>query len=198
MNPRKPDLYSQQEPDTLRPVVAKAEHGMQYRESIMSVPTPDGKLATLHLPAYMTGFLLDIDRMNEMYRMPQVSDSPDSWNHEKMDERLNQFKSILWEECTEIDDILTKSNFQSPQATLVMLADLLGDIIVYCASEAKRWGIPIDRTLNIIMQSNFSKLDENGQPIYDERMKLLKGPGYWKPEPKIAELLNSLNGEANV
>jgi len=29
-------------------------------------------------------------------------------------------------------------------------------------------------------------------PIYDERGKVMKGPGYWKPEPKIEELLASL------
>lgn len=197
MNPRKPDLYSQQDPELLKPVEAEAQaHKMQVTETIMSVPTPDGKLATLHLPAYMTGFLLDIDRMNEMYKMPVV----DTGSYDQMAERLDQFKSILREEVNEIDEISVR--FIDPNLTrlevLTSLSDLIGDVIVYCASEAKRWGIPIDRVLNIIMQSNFSKLDENGQPIYDERMKLLKGPGYWRPEPKIAELLGSLNGEQNV
>ena len=40
------------------------------------------------------------------------------------------------------------------------------------------------------MQSNFSKLGEDGQPVYDHRGKVMKGPGYWKPEPKIQELLS--------
>jgi predicted HAD superfamily Cof-like phosphohydrolase len=62
---------------------------------------------------------------------------------------------------------------------------------VYCASEAKRWGLPLDEILNVIMQSNFSKLDANGEPIYDERGKVMKGPNYWKPEPKISQLLSS-------
>lgn len=151
---------------------------------------------TIHLPCYMTGFLLDIERMNGMYRMPEVADS---WA--VMVKRLKDFQSILEEECTEIQDV---ANFTVNEAsdtawpevkleTRVKLSDLLGDIIVYCASEAKRWNIPIDRVLNIIMQSNFSKLDSNGQPIYDERMKLQKGPNYWKPEPKIAALLKELS-----
>lgn len=46
--------------------------------------------------------------------------------------------------------------------------------------------------LRIIMDSNFSKLGPDGEPLYDERGKLLKGPGYWKPEPKIAEYLRGL------
>ena len=43
--------------------------------------------------------------------------------------------------------------------------------------------------LAIIRQSNFSKLGADGKPIYDERGKVQKGPGYWKPEPKISEML---------
>jgi predicted HAD superfamily Cof-like phosphohydrolase len=140
----------------------------------------------IHLPCYMTGFLLDIERMNGMYRMPEVVDYIDP-----MLLRLKEFRSILGEEVQEIDDIDwdTTSTTKAAMDVRIQFADLLGDIIVYCASEAKRWNIPIDRVLNIIMQSNFSKLDANGQPIYDERMKLQKGPNYWKPEPKIAQLL---------
>lgn len=138
----------------------------------------------IHLPCYLTGFMIDIDRMNDMYRMPEVETASAT----AVETRLAQFKKILVEEVDEIDDIKVQLGHDRVEH-LTQVADLLGDIIVYCVSEAKRWGIPIDRVLNIIMQSNFSKLDSNGQPIYDERMKLLKGPNYWKPEPKIAELL---------
>jgi predicted HAD superfamily Cof-like phosphohydrolase len=144
----------------------------------------------IHLPCYMTGFLMDVERMNGMYRMPEVTKQDQA----DCDTRLHQFKSILEEECKEIDEIIA-ANVNGTVDIMPALSDLLGDIIVYCASEAKRWGIPIDRVLNIIMQSNFSKLDSNGQPIYDERMKLQKGPNYWKPEPKIAALLK---GDSNV
>jgi predicted HAD superfamily Cof-like phosphohydrolase len=73
-----------------------------------------------------------------------------------------------------------------------MLADLLGDIQVYCASEMAKFGLPLDQVLAIIMQSNFSKLGADGLPIYDERGKVMKGPGYWKPEPKIQAMLSEL------
>jgi hypothetical protein len=43
--------------------------------------------------------------------------------------------------------------------------------------------------LQIIMDSNASKLGADGKPIYDANGKFLKGPNYWKPEPKIRELL---------
>lgn len=145
----------------------------------------------LHIPAYLQGFLMDIDRMNRMYKMPEV----DRLSPEAILTRLQQFKSILEEECKEIDELPAPTEMREGTGLkgLIDFADLLGDIIVYCASEAKRWNIPIDRVLNIIMQSNFSKLDSNGQPIYDERMKLMKGPNYWKPEPKIAQLLIEWN-----
>ena len=73
---------------------------------------------------------------------------------------------------------------------LADMSDWLGDIVVYCASEARRWGIPMPDVLRIIMESNFSKLGADGKPIYDERGKVMKGPNYWKPEPKIREMYN--------
>ena len=70
-------------------------------------------------------------------------------------------------------------------------APLLGDVIVYCRSEALKYGIPLEAVLQIIMDSNASKLGADGKPIYDANGKFLKGPNYWKPEPKIRELLGS-------
>lgn len=43
--------------------------------------------------------------------------------------------------------------------------------------------------LAIIIDSNENKLDVNGKPIYDANGKFLKGPNYWKREPKLKELL---------
>lgn len=71
----------------------------------------------------------------------------------------------------------------------VAIADLLGDVIVYCRSEALKYGLPLEKVLDIIMDSNESKLGADGKPIYDENGKFLKGPNYWKPEPKIKSLL---------
>lgn len=68
------------------------------------------------------------------------------------------------------------------------LADLLGDIQVFCASEMKRFDIPLDATLRIIMDSNSSKLQADGTALFVDG-KLQKGPNYWKPEPMIEEML---------
>ena len=80
---------------------------------------------------------------------------------------------------------------------LVDLADWLGDIMVYAASEMRRFGLPINETLSIIMQSNFSKLGEDGKPIIKEG-KVMKGPGYWRPEPKLRELIVAMRSAGRV
>ena len=81
---------------------------------------------------------------------------------------------------------------------LVAVADLLGDVIVYCRSEALKFGIPLEDVLGVIMDSTQSKLGADGRPIYDANGKFLKGPNYWKPEPKIKELLQAAIASAKA
>lgn len=104
--------------------------------------------------------------------------------------RLTKFKATLLDEVHEIDEIVELlKNGGAPADILVAMADLLGDIVVYCRSEALKYGLPLEAVLDIIMDSNESKLDAQGNPIYDANGKFLKGPNYWKPEPKIKALL---------
>jgi hypothetical protein len=141
------------------------------------------------------GFYEDINRFNEMYRLPS--------NVEPTllgPERVRSFHDILKEEVDEGLDLAERyealrggSGAELPPGAaldvLTELGDWLGDLVVYCASEARRWGLPLERILGVIMESNFSKLGADGQPLYDERGKVMKGPGYWRPEAKIRALL---------
>lgn len=140
-----------------------------------------------------SSFLSDIKKLNEMYEQP---------SHDKPVlhgvAQLEKFKSILSEEVNEIDDIIKlykeKENNLSEEDRLEILthlSDWFGDLIVYVSNESRKHGIPLDSVLNIIMQSNFSKLGVDGKPIKDERGKFLKGPNYWRPEDKIKELLRN-------
>jgi hypothetical protein len=52
----------------------------------------------------------------------------------------------------------------------------------------------LEEVLDVIMDSNESKLGADGKPIYDANGKFLKGPNYWKPEPKIKALLAKAEG----
>lgn len=136
-----------------------------------------------------------IQIMNEMYKLP-VHDTP--YLFEDTDERLRKFKKTLMDEVNEIDEILNQIHSNESETEVqVAIADLLGDIIVYCRSEAMKYGIPLEEVLDIIMDSNESKLGADGKPIYDENGKFLKGPNYWKPEPRIRELLAGHTSEKN-
>jgi predicted HAD superfamily Cof-like phosphohydrolase len=130
-------------------------------------------------------FYQDIIKFNKMYGLP-VNNKPTFLSCK----RIIDFKNIITEEINEGQEIIDNSiNGIEEIETLTDLADWLGDIIVYCQSEAIKHGIDLNKVLKIIMESNFSKLDKNGKPIYDSRNKILRGPNYFPPEPKIRELL---------
>jgi hypothetical protein len=146
--------------------------------------------------AEMSQFSGDIAKFNGIYKLP-VSQVPTLDVGVPAAERLRAFKDILGEELDEVDDIVAALESGAPALqVLTMLADLLGDIQVYCASEMAKFGLPLDAVLSIIMQSNFSKLGADGQPIYDERGKVMKGPNYWKPEPKIQAMLEAVQSRS--
>jgi len=138
-----------------------------------------------------TRFFHDIKKFNGIYKLP-INDKPTLHGVE----RLENFKKIFQEEVNEVDEIIKIYKESRSELTeekqveiLTHLSDWLGDMVVYIASECAKHGIDLNKTLEIIMQSNFSKLFEDGKPKHDERGKVLKGPNYWKPEPKITELL---------
>lgn len=134
-------------------------------------------------------FAKRIALMNAMYKLP-AQDTP-VLPADPAD-RLRKFKATLLDEVNEIDDIVAACERNAePIDVMVAIADLLGDVIVYCRSEALKFGLPLEDVLAVIMDSNESKLGADGKPIYDANGKFLKGPNYWKPEPKIKELLQA-------
>lgn len=132
-------------------------------------------------------FLAQVEQFNKMYGLP-VHHAPAPVDPEAMKLRLTQLRKILMDEVAEVDEIIEGLSTKFEIETLTELSDWLGDIIVYCASEAMRHGIPLRAVLDVIMQSNFSKLGADGQPIIADG-KVQKGPGYWKPEPTIQVVL---------
>jgi predicted HAD superfamily Cof-like phosphohydrolase len=136
-----------------------------------------------------------ISEFNAMYKLP-INENPTL----QPVERLENFKKILSEEVNEVDEIIEKykqflksGQLENQQKVelLTDISDWLGDMVVYIRSESTKFGINLEKTLDIIMQSNMSKLGADGKPIYDERGKVMKGPNYWKPESKIAEMLEN-------
>ena len=142
------------------------------------------------------GFDEDIRKFNELYKLPshESPQVPDA-------QRIENFMDILREEVDEGHEIIEKyaeaTTDEAKVDILTSLSDWLGDIIVYAASEARRAGIPLGPVLKVLMDSNFSKLGEDGKPIYDDRGKVMKGPGYWRPEEKISEIISEGVGQPN-
>ena len=66
---------------------------------------------------------------------------------------------------------------------LVEVADALGDLLYILCGTIIEHGLQhkIDEVFNEIQRSNMSKLGVDGEPIYREDGKVLKGPNYFKP-----------------
>jgi len=66
---------------------------------------------------------------------------------------------------------------------IVEIADALGDMLYILCGTIIEHGLQhkIEEVFNEIQRSNMSKLGEDGQPIYREDGKVMKGPNYFKP-----------------
>ena len=91
---------------------------------------------------------------------------------------IEEFKEFL-----EAEDQLYRDNPTVTEEALKELADLV--YVCYQYAENMNWFL--DEALNRVHESNMSKLDEDGKPIYREDGKVLKGPNY-KP-PDLSDLL---------
>ena len=81
------------------------------------------------------------------------------------------------------------------QCVLTDIADWFSDLVVYIRSEAMKFGIPLEDTLDAVMASNFSKIKggANGTPVYDENGKVQKDLScFIPPEPAIRTVLFGL------
>ena len=67
---------------------------------------------------------------------------------------------------------------------LIEVADALGDMLYILCGTILEHGMQykIEEVFNEIQRSNMSKLGKNGQPIYREDGKVMKGPNYFKPD----------------
>lgn len=148
--------------------------------------------ASAEPPERVTHFDSKIRAFNKLYNLACPA-APTLPSRAELIRELNLFYDILLEECKEVYPILqsadSSENLECDEDILTDIADWLGDIMVYCASQLAKYGLQSDDVLGIIMASNMSKLGPDGKPIYDERGKVLKGPNYWKPEPMIKRMI---------
>ena len=90
-------------------------------------------------------------------------------------EKINALRvSLIKEELDELIDAMNKKD-------LVEVADALTDILYVTYGAGHAFGINLDDCFEEVQNSNMSKLDKDGKPIYNDRGKVMKGPNYFKP-----------------
>ena len=90
-------------------------------------------------------------------------------------EKINNLRyDLIKEELAELKDAMEKKD-------LLEVADALTDILYVTYGAGHAFGIDLDKCFEEVQNSNMSKLDENGKPIYNEFGKVMKGPNYFKP-----------------
>ena len=65
---------------------------------------------------------------------------------------------------------------------LLEVADALTDILYVAYGAGHAFGIDLDKCFDEVQNSNMSKLDEDGKPMYNDSGKVMKGPKYFKPD----------------
>ena len=58
----------------------------------------------------------------------------------------------------------------------------LSDLVFVCYQFAAAFNLDLDKAMTLVFESNMSKLDEQGKPIYRPDGKVLKGPNYAPPD----------------
>ena len=90
-------------------------------------------------------------------------------------DKINQLRLDLIKE--EVNELTAAMNNKD----LLEVADALTDILYVTYGAGHAFGINLDKCFHEVQNSNMSKLDKNGKPIYNEQGKVMKGPNYFKP-----------------
>ena len=91
-------------------------------------------------------------------------------------DKINKLRiDLIKEELEELQEAMKNND-------LLEVADALTDILYVTYGAGHAFGIDLDKCFDEVQNSNMSKLDENGEPIYNESGKVMKGPNYFEPD----------------
>ena len=91
-------------------------------------------------------------------------------------DKINKLRiDLIKEELDELTEAMKNKD-------LLEVADALTDILYVTYGAGHAFGIDLDKCFDEVQNSNMSKLDEDGKPIYNESGKVMKGPNYFKPD----------------
>lgn len=95
---------------------------------------------------------------------------------------------LMAEELVEFNQALgalvKAQNKSEEKESLIEMVDGLTDLLYVVIGTAVVLGIDIEESFKEVHRSNMSKLDRNGEPIFREDGKILKGENYTPPELK--------------
>ena len=91
-------------------------------------------------------------------------------------DKINKLRIDLIKE--ELEELIEAMNNKD----LLEVADALTDILYVTYGAGHALGINLDKCFDEVQNSNMSKLDDNGKPIYNDAGKVMKGPDYFKPD----------------
>jgi predicted HAD superfamily Cof-like phosphohydrolase len=110
----------------------------------------------------------DVKKFHETYKMAVgTSDITD-------DARMQMRMDLVTEEVDEL-----KESWETNDEAGML--DALGDLCYVAIGWAVEMGWDFDEAWRRIQESNMSKLDENGEPIFRGDGKVLKGPNFKPP-----------------
>ena len=93
-------------------------------------------------------------------------------------ENINNLRiNLIEEELNEFKEAVSKKDLKE-------VADALTDILYVTYGAGHAFGINLDKCFEEVQKSNMSKLGNDGEPIYNEHGKVMKGPKYFKPNLK--------------
>ena len=91
-------------------------------------------------------------------------------------DKINKLRlDLIKEELEELTEAMKNKD-------LLEVADALTDILYVTYGAGHAFGIDLDKCFEEVQNSNMSKLDVNGKPIYNEYGKVMKGPNYFRPD----------------
>ena len=91
-------------------------------------------------------------------------------------DKINKLRiDLIKEELDELQEAMENND-------LLEVADALTDILYVTYGAGHAFCIDLDKCFDEVQNSNMSKLGENGEPIFNESGKVMKGPNYFKPD----------------
>ena len=91
-------------------------------------------------------------------------------------DKINKLRiDLIKEELEELQEAMKNND-------LLEVADALTDILYVTYGAGHAFGIDLDKCFDEVQNSNMSKLGEDGEPIYNESGKVMKGSNYFKPD----------------